>query len=160
VQPIRPTRLIPPATLALGLLLSACQKPIVPVVEVPPVLPPHLGPPPAATCTVSPFKVADGGTVTVAMTISNDGGYCAAALANNAGQPYDAPLVPARALHGDETVVKYNGKTSIEYTAHPGYVGPDTFTVHLINKGQPGYTTVTLNITVQPAAAPPPAKTS
>jgi hypothetical protein len=157
---VQPIRLIPPATLALGLLLSACQKPPVPVVEAPRQLPAHLGPPPAATCIVTPFKVSDGGTVSVAMTISNDGGYCAAALTNNAGQPYDAPLVPARPAHGDDSVVQYDSKTSIEYIAHAGYVGPDTFTVHLINKGQPGYTTVTLNITVQPAAALPPAKTS
>ena len=117
--PFRPATLATPAVLALGLLLSACQKPPAPVAEAPPPLPPHLGPPPASLCTVTPFKVSDGGTGAIAMTISNDGGYCAASLTAANGQPFDAPLVTIRPLHGDETVVRYNHKTSIEYAARP-----------------------------------------
>jgi hypothetical protein len=155
VQPIRPAFLIFTCVVGLAATLSACQKPPVAVVEAPPPLPPHLGPPPAGFCTVTPFKVADGGAAVVSMVISNDGGFCAAALVNNAGQPFDAPLVPTRPLHGDETVVKYNNKTSIEYAAKAGFVGHDSFVVHLINRGQTGYTTVTVGVDVQPASALP-----
>ena len=140
-------------TLVFALLLSGCEKPPVPVAEAPPApLPLHRGPPPATVCTVAPFHVADGGTAAIAMTISNDGGYCAATLTAGSGQPYDAPLVPTRPLHGDETVVRYNGKTSVEYAATAGYVGPDSFTVHLILRGQSGYTTLNVAVTVHGAA--------
>ncbi len=137
------------ALLASLALLSSCAKPPAPVVEAPPPLPPHLGPPPAALCTVAPFHVADGGTANISMTVSNDGGFCAASLVDGAGVPFDAPLVPTRPLHGDETVVKYNGKTSIEYAAHNGYVGTDSFVVRLIIRGQPGYTTLNVAVNVQ-----------
>ncbi len=140
-------------TLAFALLLSGCGKPPAPVAEAPAApLPLHRGPPPAALCTVTPFHATEGGTTAVNMTISNDGGYCAATLTAGNGQPYDAPLVPARPLHGDETVVRYNGKTSVEYSATPGYVGPDSFTARLILRGQSGYTTLNVTVTVQGAA--------
>ena len=156
---LRPAaRFIAPGTLVLGLLLSGCAKPPVPVAEAPAPLPPHLGPPPAALCTVAPFHVTDGGTTAIGMTISNDGGFCAAAFTAGNGQPFDAPLVPLRPLHGSETVVRYNGKTSIEYAATAGYVGHDSFDVHLILRGQSGYTTVTVGVDVQPVGGA--AKTS
>ncbi len=139
-------------TLAFALLLSGCAKPPAPVAEAPAgPLPLHRGPPPAASCSVAPFHAADGGTTAVSMTLSNDGGYCAATLTAGNGQPYDAPLVPIRPLHGDETVVRYNGKTSVEYAAKPGYVGPDSFTVRLILRGQSGYTTLNVTVNVQGA---------
>ena len=150
--PFRPATLATPAVLALGLLLSACQKPPAPVAEAPPPLPPHLGPPPASLCTVTPFKVSDGGQASIAMTISNYGGDCAASLTTAYGQPFDAPLVTIRPLHGDETVVRDNHKTSIEYPARPGYAG------HALHgqahpEGQPGYTTLNVGVDVQPAGA-------
>jgi hypothetical protein len=134
-------------------LLAGCQQPPPPVVVAPPPpLPPHLGPPPAALCTVAPFKVADGGTADVSMTLSNDGGYCAAQLTASDGQPFDAGLVPARPPHGKETVIHYNHKTSIEYIAEPGYVGPDGFTVKLIH-GAGAYTTLNIHIDVKAVSA-------
>jgi hypothetical protein len=139
--------------IGLGALLSGCAKPPVPIVEAPPPLPPHLGPPPAATCLVAPFHIADGGSADVAMTISNDGGYCAASLTAANGKPFDAPLVPERPAHGEDSVVEYNGKTSVEYTANQGYVGHDGFTVKLILKGQPGYTTLNVSVDVQPVGS-------
>ncbi len=141
-----------PATLVLG-LLSGCQKPPGPVADAPPPLPPHLGPPPAVSCAVAPFHVADGGTASVSMTMSNEGGFCAASLTAGNGQPYDAPLVPTRPMHGDETVVKYNGKTSIEYAVKPGYVGHDSFVVRLILRGQSGYTTLNVGVDAQATGA-------
>ncbi len=131
----------------LGALLAGCSKPPAPVTEAPP-LPPHLGPPPAANCTVAPFHVADGGTADVVMSVSNDGGYCAASLTDAAGQPFDAPLVPEKPLHGEDSVVQYNGKTSVEYTGNSGFVGRDRFVVKLIVKGQPGYTTLNVSVDV------------
>ncbi len=153
-------KLVIPLPLAATVaLLAGCQKPPPPIVEAPPPLPPHLGPPPAANCIVSPFTVHNGGTASVKMTVSNDGGYCAAALTADSGQPFDAPLVPEKPRHGDDSVVQYNHKTSIEYVPTTGYVGPDAFTVKLIVKGQPGYTTINLAIDVQ-AVAPAGAKSS
>jgi len=151
---VQAPRLLPLIVILVGLggLLAGCQKPPPPVVEPPPPPPPHLGPPPAASCIVAPFHVADGGTADVAMTVSNDGGYCAAALTAASGKPFDAPLVPQKPLHGEDSVVEYNGKTSIEYTANQGYVGHDGFTVKLILKGQPGYTTLNVSVDVQPVA--------
>lgn len=141
------------SALALGGLLSSCAKPPAPVVEAPPPLPPHLGPPPAARCEVAPFHVADGGTAAVSMVVSNDGGFCAATLVAGNGNPYDAPLVPAKPLHGDDSVVQYNHKTSVEYSANPGFVGHDSFVVKLILKDQPGYTTLNVSVDVQPVSA-------
>ncbi len=136
----------------LATIMAGCAKPPPPAPPPPPPppppLPPHLGGPPAAQCSVVPFTVADGGTVTVSMTLSDDGGYCAATLVSASGKPFDAPLVPVRPLHGHETVVKYNGKTSVEYSADKGYTGSDQFTVKLISKGTPGYTTLNMAITV------------
>jgi hypothetical protein len=134
----------------LGALLAGCAKPPAPVAEAPAALPPHLGPPPAANCTVMPFHVADGGTAEVSMSVSNDGGYCAATLTTAGGTPYDAPLVPEKPLHGEDSVVQYNGKTSVEYTANTGFVGKDRFVVKLIVKGQPGYTTLNVSADVHP----------
>ena len=145
-------RFAPSGALTAVALLAACAKPPVPVVEAPVQLPPHQGSP-AAVCTVAPFHAADGGTATINMVISNDGGYCAASLTAGNGQPYDAALVHTKPLHGDDMVQRYNGKTSVEYSAKPGYVGHDAFPVQLILKGQTGYTTLNVSVDVQPAGA-------
>jgi hypothetical protein len=134
----------------LAVLLQGCAQPPAPQPPPPPPpLPHHAGPPPAKTCTVAPFSVKDGGTADVQMTVSNEGGYCAATLTAASGQPFDAPLVPVPPLHGVPRVVKYNGKTSVEYSAQPGYVGHDNFTVKLIIRGQPGFTTLNVSVVVK-----------
>jgi hypothetical protein len=136
----------------VALALAGCQgPPKPPPPPPPPPLPPHIGPPPAAACTVAPFHVADGGTTDVVMSVGNDGGYCAATLTDAAGAPFDAPLVPVLPEHGTPRVVKYNGKTSVEYTPAPGYVGHDSFVVHLLLKGQAGHTTLNMSVDVKPA---------
>lgn len=85
------------------------------------------------------------------MTLNNDGGYCAARFTAANGKPYDAPLIPgvAQPLHGTPHVIKYNGKTSVEYIPNAGFTGHDHFAVRLIRKGVPGYTTLNVSITVQ-----------
>lgn len=138
---------------ALAATLAACAKPPAPVAEAPPALRPHLGPPPAASCSVAPFHVADGGSASVSMTVSSEGGYCAATLVAGSGRPYDAPLVPLLPAHGSARVVKYSGKTSVEYAPVAGYVGADTFTVKLILRGVPGYTTLSVAVMVGSGAA-------
>ena len=145
-------RALPASALAVGALLAACAKPPAPVAEAPLQLPPHQGSP-ASVCTVAPFHVTDGGAASVSMVVSNDGGYCAASLTAGNGQPYDAALVHTKPLHGDDMVQHYNGKTSVEYTAKPGYVGHDAFPVQLILKGQAGYTTLNVSVDVQPVGA-------
>lgn len=136
--------------IVLCAVLAGCKPPPPPAVAPPPPppLPPHIGPPPAAHCSVAPFKVADGGTATVTMSVSNEGGYCAATLTTAAGAAFDAPLVPAMPAHGTPRVVKYNGQTSVEYTPNTGYVGTDSFVVRLIIKGKPTDTTLNVAVTV------------
>ncbi len=151
MQPRMLVSLIVPL-IGLSGLLAGCAKPPAPVAEAPAPLPPHLGPPPAASCVVAPFHVADGGTADISMVVSNDGGYCAAALTAANGEPFDAPLVPEKPTHGEDSVVQYNHKTSVEYTANAGYVGHDRFVVKLILKGQSGYTTLNVSVDVQPVA--------
>ncbi len=137
------------AFLTVALAVAGCAKPPAPPPpEAPPLLP-HLGPPPAASCTVAPFHVADGGTAAVSMTVSNDGGYCAATLTAANGKPFDAPLLHRLPQHGSARVIKYNGHTSVEYAPTAGYTGSDSFEVRLIIKGTPGYTTLNVGATVQ-----------
>ncbi len=135
--------------LAIGVLVAGCQPPAAPPPAAPPPLPPHAGPPPAAVCQVAPFSVPDGGTTNVSLTVSNEGGYCAAKLTAANGNPFDAPLVPVLPLHGTPRVIKYNGQTSVEYTPNAGYTGHDSFVVKLILRGKPGYTTLNMSVTVQ-----------
>jgi hypothetical protein len=137
-------------------LQAGCAPKAPPPAPPPPPLPPHLGPPPAATCVVAPFTVADGGTANVSMTLTNDGGYCAATLTAGSGRPYDAPLETLPPQHGAAHVVKYNGRTSVEYVPEPGFAGHDSFTVRLIVRGMPGYTTLQVAVTVAPPAAAAP----
>jgi len=134
----------------VAIALAGCQGgPKAPPPAPPPPLPPHIGPPAAASCNVAPFHVADGGTTDVVMAVGNDGGYCAAALTDASGAPYDAPLVPVLPEHGTPRVVKYNGKTSVEYTPNAGFIGHDSFVVHLLVKGQSGHTTLNMSVDVR-----------
>ncbi len=85
--------------------------------------------------------------------VSNEGGYCAATLTAASGKPFDAPLLHVPPQHGSARVVKYNGRTSVEYTPVAGYSGVDNFVVRLIIKGTPGYTT--LDVTAKVVAGKP-----
>ena len=135
--------------LSVAAAIAGCAKPPVAEAPAPVQLPPHLGPPPSATCTVAPFHVADGGTAKISMTLSGDGGYCAAALTADNGKPFDAPLLHVIPQHGSARVPKYNGKTSVEYSSLPGYKGADSFQVRLVKAGVAGYTTLDVTVSVQ-----------
>ena len=129
-----------------GLLLQGCTQKI-PLVETA-ALPPHYGPPPAQTCTLAPYTLAEGGTTAVAMTVSSDGGYCAIHASEAAGGPFDVGIEPSPPEHGTAHIIKYNGQTSVEYIARAGYVGADKFVAELIRQGQPGYTTLSVSVSV------------
>ena len=134
----------------LGALLQGCAKPEAPPpAGPPPPLPPHAGPPPAQRCTVTPFTVKDGGSADVGMSLSNEGGYCAATLLSEGGVPFATFLVPVPPLHGIPRVIPYNGKTSVEYAPQPGFTGHDSFIVKLILHGRPGYTTLNMSVDVK-----------
>ncbi len=153
----RPGRLIAPniagsaaCALLLCAVLQGCAKPAAPPPpEPPPPLPPHAGPPAAQQCSVTPFSVKDGGSADVVMTLSSEGGYCAATLVSEEDAPFSAGLVTVTPLHGIPRVVRYNGKTSVEFAPQPGFVGHDSFIVRLIVRGKPGYTTLNMSVNVK-----------
>ena len=131
----------------VGLPLAGCTPKLAPAETAAP-LPPHYGPPPAQTCTVAPFTLAEGATTAVAMTTSSDGGYCAIHASEAAGGPFDVGIEPLQPEHGTAHIIRYNGQTSVEYIARAGYVGPDRFIAELIRQGQPGYTTLSVSVSV------------
>ncbi len=133
---------------AAGLLLLPGCTPQAVTVESGAPLPPHYGPPPARTCTLAPFTLAEGASTAVAMTVSSDGGYCAIHASETAGGPFDVGIEPTQPDHGTARIIRYNGQTSIEYIARTGYVGADKFVAELIRRGQPGYTTLTVSVAV------------
>ncbi len=136
--------------LVLCAVLQGCAKPEAPPPPPPPApLPPHAGPPAAQRCSVLPFTIKDGGSADVTMTLSSEGGYCAATLLSDEAVPFAAGLVPVPPLHGVPRVVRYNGKTSVEYSPQPGFFGHDSFIVKLIVRGKPGYTTLSMSVNVK-----------
>ena len=118
-------------------------------------MPLHYGPPPARLCKLSPFALAEGASTPVQMTVSNDGGYCAIMVAQKAGGAFDAGLEPVQPSHGTALIIKYNNQTSIEYVPEPRHLGTDAFTVRLIVRGQPGYTTLPVAVTITDAEPNP-----
>ena len=138
------------SALVLCAVLQGCAKPEAPPPPPPAApLPPHAGPPAARQCSVVPFTIKDGGSADVTMTLSSEGGYCAASLLSDEAVPFAVGLVPVPPLHGVSRVVHYNGKTSVEYSPQPGFVGHDSFIVKLIVRGKPGYTTLSMSVNVK-----------
>ena len=88
----------------------------------------------AKHCTAPTPRLTDGKTATVAMTVGNDGGWCAITLARRDGTagPYAAGLLLAGPAHGKVYVHTVGDATRIDYTPRPGFVGPDQFTVSLL----------------------------
>ena len=99
----------------------------------------------AKSCTVSPMQVADGRETPIAMTVGNDGGWCALTLSNS-GQPYAAGLLTARPAHGRVYIHTVGSATRIDYTPTAQHAGPDSFTV----KMQPGDAVARVAVTVSP----------
>ncbi len=147
------------ALAAIGLAVQGCTpKPRIAAAP----MPLHYGPPPARLCRIVPFTLSEGASTPVRMTTSNDGGYCAIMVTQKAGGAFDAGLEPVQAAHGTALIIKYNNQTSIEYVPEQRYAGPDAFEVKLIVRGQPGYTTLNVAVSVvsddTAGTAAPPAK--
>lgn len=119
------------------------------------MLPPHIGGPAASLCDVPEVALADGGSAKLTMTVSNEGGYCAARVATSVGKAFDSYVLPLDSLpaHGTAKITEYDGKTSIEYTPSVAYAGKDSFGAKLIIAGKPGYTSVSVAVTVKDRAA-------
>jgi hypothetical protein len=87
-----------------------------------------------AAKTCSPPKdvtAAAGKTTEAAMSVVNDGGWCAMTL-DNSGKPYDAGLLTSPPTHGKVYIHKVGDDTRIDYTPDSGFVGADQFTLKLV----------------------------
>jgi hypothetical protein len=86
---------------------------------------------PARACEVTPIVLHDGGESTTTMTVTNDGGFCAAALSDQSGRPFEVGLVTAPPTHGKPLIHTVGNKTDIDYTPTRGFVGNDSFIIRL-----------------------------
>jgi len=105
----------------------------------------------AKSCT-APKETAltDGKETPAAITVGNEGGWCAISVAHG-GEPYSAGLLILRPTHGQVYIHTVGDNTRIDYTPRPGYVGPDSFTARMI----PGDATLRVSVTVTGTAATP-----
>lgn len=120
---------VPAALVGIALLQGCAPKPS--IVEEAPPSPDLYGRVPARACVVTPIVLRDGGESTTTMTVTNDGGYCAAALADGNGRPFEVGLVTAPPVHGKPLIHTVGSKTEIDYTPAKGFVGSDSFIVRL-----------------------------
>ena len=98
----------------------------------------------ARVCTVpKESALADGKETSLAMTVGNDGGWCAISVGRN-GSPYSLGLLTARPTHGQVYIHSVGDNTRIDYTPDPRYVGPDSFTARLV----PGDAVLRVSVTV------------
>ena len=102
----------------------------------------------AKRCTVRDPKLTDGKTSDVAMTVGNDGGWCAIQVSRPGDpaepQPYAAGLLTTPAAHGRVYIHTVGAMTRIDYTPNAGFVGTDRFTVTLL----PGRPAIVARVTV------------
>lgn len=98
----------------------------------------------ARVCTVPKQPVlVDGRETPTALTVGNDGGWCAVSVARN-GEPYSAGLLVVRPNHGTVLIHTVGDATRVDYTPDRGYVGPDSFTAQMI----PGDASMRVAVTV------------
>ncbi len=120
---------VPAALMGMALLQGCAPKPS--IVEEAAPSPDLYGRVPARACTVTPIVLRDGGESATTMTVTNDGGFCAASLADSAGRPFEVGLVTAPPVHGKPLIHTVGSKTDIDYTPAHGFVGSDSFIVRL-----------------------------
>lgn len=119
----------------------------------------------AKTCTASKpdFTSATAADATIAMT--NDG-WCGIYATEKAGTQFQLALIDTRAQHGSVYVRSINGRSRIEYTPAPRFVGADAFTLKLRPRATGGAEALLkVAVTVSrgegvPAEAAPPEKKS
>ncbi len=99
----------------------------------------------AKSCTVAPMAVVDSRDTPIAMSVGNDGGWCALTLSTS-GRPYSAGLLTVRPAHGRVYVHTVGSTTRIDYTPATQYAGPDKFSVKMV----PGDAVAQVTVTVTP----------
>ena len=97
----------------------------------------------AKVCNAPRMQPANGQVTDVAMTMTNDGGWCGA-LVSQSGRPYSAPQLTTRPKNGKPYVHTVGDDTRIDYTPNTGFTGNDSFTVKLV----PGDASVRVNVAV------------
>jgi hypothetical protein len=86
----------------------------------------------ARSCVAPKLSLTDGKPTDAAMTVGNDGGWCAINVAQAGGKPYDAGLLSQVPQHGKVLIHVVGDVTRIDYTPDPAYAGADSFAVTLI----------------------------
>jgi len=99
----------------------------------------------AKNCTASKVTLAAGQTTDAALSLGNDGGWCAFTV-NNGGKPFDAGLLTTPPAHGKVLIHTVGNDTRIDYTPEARFSGADSFTVRLI----PGDPTIRASVSVGP----------
>ena len=122
-------------------------------VETAPPAPDLYGRSRAAVCRVTPISLKDGGESVTTMTMVNDGGYCAIALSDSAGKPFEVGLVTAAPQRGKPLVHTVGAMTDIDYTPNPGFIGSDSFVVRLRTAAVDSLLHVTVIVTAPGNAA-------
>ncbi|MBV8590768.1 MAG: hypothetical protein JO212_12060 [Acetobacteraceae bacterium] len=107
----------------------------------------------AKSCTVPKVSLVPGQARDVAISVGNDGGWCAVTVAQPGPSPYDVGLLVTRPGHGKVYVHTVGDETRIDYTPDPGYTGADHFAVRF----EPGEPVLRATVNVTPAAGPIPA---
>jgi hypothetical protein len=97
----------------------------------------------AKTCNAPQAQPAGGQTTDVAMTVTNDGGWCGLSVSQS-GRPYSAGLLTTRPKDGKVYVHVVGDHTRIDYTPDRGFAGNDSFVVKLV----PGDASVRVNVAV------------
>jgi hypothetical protein len=100
----------------------------------------------AKSCTAPSVDLGDGKSAEAAMSMANDGGWCAITLAQRGRAPYAAGVIQTRALHGQVYVHTVGDATRIDYTPDANFTGTDNFAVRLI----PGNPVLSVNVAVTP----------
>jgi hypothetical protein len=98
----------------------------------------------ARSCSVSKLTLADGKPADAAMTVGNDGGWCAITVTRAGGKPYDAGLLSQMPQHGKVLIHQVGDSTRIDYTPDANFSGSDAFSVTLI----PGDPVIRTSVTV------------
>ena len=107
----------------------------------------------AAKCTApADVQLTPGRETEVAMSVSNEGGWCAFKVDQSDAKlggpkPFAASLVTVRAAHGKVYIHTVGNDTRVDYTPDARYAGPDGFTIEML----PGELSIHTNVTVGPA---------
>jgi hypothetical protein len=107
----------------------------------------------AKSCTApKDLKLTAGQTTPAAISVGNDGGWCAISVAQSGPSPYAAGLLRKGAEHGTVYIHAVGDFTRIDYTPDRGYTGPDSYQVAFL----PGQPTLDVTVSVTPAGVAKP----